>query len=215
MLVPSTAPLPNNTLTPIPQTWVDARNAAIGLFSLRAAQSLAITNCYTPAGGYAESVGPYTAAEVAASQVSSAQAASDLSGATIPSAAGTSPAVAPTSSWLTDTPSIVGPAPIVLPFNAVGLDAPGLPHPSGPTNSCQTRQQTNQRQAQPQMLMPKHFPTLVPGDPIAGGLGDYAPTWGASRGGSSCNGGNGGGIHWGSAVIALAVAFGIMAVLEG
>jgi hypothetical protein len=214
MLVSSTAPLPYNTQTPVPQSWVDQRNAAIGLFSLRAAQSLAITNCYTPAGGFAESVGPYVASEVAQSQVSSAQAASDLSGATIPSAAGTSPTVAPTSSWLSDSPSIVGPPPVVLPFNPVGLDAPGLPHPTGPTNSCQPRQQTNQRAPLPQMVMPKHFPTLLPGDPIAGGLGDFAPAWGASRGGSSCNGGNGGGINWGSAAIALAVAFGIMAVMD-
>jgi hypothetical protein len=213
MLVSSSAPLPPNTLTPVPQSWVDQRNAAIGLLSLRAAQSLAITNCFTPAGGFAESVGPYTAAEVAASQASSAQVASDASGSTIPSAAGTSPSVAPTTSWVTDSPSIVGPPPVVLPFNPVALDAPGLPHPSGPTNSCLTRKQSNERPAQPRMLMPKHFPTLLPGDPIAGGLGDYAPVWGTSRRGSSCAGGSGG-INWGGAAVALLVALGVMAVLE-
>src|ERR1700679_729398 len=144
MLVSSSGPLPNNGQTPVPQSWVDQRNAAIGLLSLRAAQSLAITNCFTPAGGFAESVGPYTAAEVASSQVSSAQVASDLSGATIPSAGGTSPAVESTTSWMSDAPSIVGPPPVVLPFNPVALDAPGLPHPSGPTSSCQPRHVSQQ-----------------------------------------------------------------------
>ncbi len=88
MLVSSTAPLPNNTLTPIPQAWVDQRNAQIGLLSLKAARAAAITNCYAPANGFIDTVGPYTAQEVASVQATSGAAASDLAGATIPSSTG-------------------------------------------------------------------------------------------------------------------------------
>lgn len=216
MLVSSSAPLPNNTLTPIPQSWVDQRNAAIGLFSLRAAQALAITNCFTPAGGFAESVGPYTAAEVAQSQASSPAAASAVAGATIPSAAGTSPAVASITSAPGSAPSIVNPPPQVLPYNNVSLQALGLP-PPGRSSSCNTGQaltyKQRMNQPQPKMLMPKTFPHITEGSAPGPGLGAYAPAWGTARRGASCSNG-GGEINWGGAVIALAVAFGIVALME-
>ena len=197
---------------------MDARNAQIGLLSLRAAQSAAITNCYTPAAGLTEDAGPYVAAEANQQAASSAQVASDLSGATVTSAAGTSPALASVTSWPSDTPSISGPPPVVLPFNTVALDAPGLPRPavnagqycgaaSGPYH------QPKRVADQPQMLMPKHFPVVAAGSSVTtNGLAGYAPIWGTS--GETVGQGSGGGLNWAGVAVALAVAFGVMAVME-
>src|SRR5580692_2872250 len=133
MLVSSSAPLPSNTLTPVPQSWVDARNAKMNSLELRAQYAKALTDCFVPAGGFG-SAGIST--EVAQSQVSSPQLASDIAGATTPSssgavsATGTNPAVASVySNPMLTSPPIVGPAPTVIPFNTVNLNAPGLPPP--------------------------------------------------------------------------------------
>ena len=88
MLVSSSAPLPPNTLTPIPQALVDFRNLQIGLLTARVNYARSITDCYAEQSGVAGSVGPYTAAELSASQVTSGAAASDVAGATIPSSSG-------------------------------------------------------------------------------------------------------------------------------
>ena len=223
MLVSSSAPLPSNTLTPIPQSWVDNRNAHVNALAMKVAWAKAITDCYASAQGVAESVGPSTALEVWISQLASPQAASDFAGATMPSssglvsATGTNSTLAPVSSNpLLTAPPVWGPPPIVIPFNTVSLQAPSLPAPNNrsscPGQGTLTYQQ-RMNQPQPKMVMPKYFPILQRGTLSSPrGLGDYSPAWGsARRGGQDCGGS---GINWGGLVVAAAVAFGVMALIE-
>jgi hypothetical protein len=73
-------------------------------------------------------------------------------------------------------------------------------------------QKGNTPMEQPHMAMPKMFPNIRTGSGPAG-MGDYSPVWGSSRRGK-CVGGDQGGINWGGILVALAVGFGIMYVME-
>jgi hypothetical protein len=266
MLVSSTAPLPNNSLTPIPQSWVDARNLQIGLLSAKAAYAASITSCYAPANSFIDSVGPYTAQEVASTQATSGQVASDLSGATIPNGSGSMSSNGPAmpvgggrwavgrrghpkrlmpAGWTPGAPggsganngpnfsstsgtstggyanmtseplspttnSITGPPPTVMPYNIMPLNSPGFrpQQMEASEHPCGGNQQSTR--VLPQMLMPKMFPNLQRGT-VNSGMSGYSPGWGSARRGGSCASG---GLNWGGLLLAFAVGFGLMAVMD-
>lgn len=166
MLVSSSAPLPNNTLTPIPQSWVDAGNARIGMLTLLANRAKSITDCYAPASSFLSDAGPIVAAEVA-------QAQANASTSTI--ASGTSSGT-PESVSSGNTQSNV-PAPVVMPLNPVVLGTVGgasLPAVS----SCAPR--LRRQIPQPQMMMPQPAPAIVNTTPsYALGMSGISPPWGS------------------------------------
>ena len=177
MLLSSAAPLPNNTLTPIPQSAVDCANAKIGYLSLLAKQARAITDCYTAASSYAAQ-SPMIASTVAATQ---AATSTDTPASSAGSAGGTN-----------GTPAAVGsgnarhasPPPIVVSDNPVfSWTPPGTLAVSAgdPCNPGSRKNCRGTKPDQPQMLMPQHMAVLRPTAPeLSGisGLNGIAPVWG-------------------------------------
>jgi hypothetical protein len=156
MLLSSSAPLPNNSLTPLSQSWVDARNARIGMLTLLANRAKSITDCYAPAVSFLSDVGPIVAAQVA-------QAQSNMSNATI--ASGTTDGT-PNATSSGDTSSNT-PAPVVLPLNSVALGTVGgsmMPAES----SCHPGRRAPI--PQPRMMMPQPAPVVIAPQPAAPAL---------------------------------------------
>lgn len=139
MLLSSSAPLPNNTLTPIPQAWLDAGNARIGMLTLLANRAKSITDCYAPASSFIESSGPVVAASVAQVQ---ALASGDASA--VPSAGESQSNVPP---------------PVVLSLNPISLGTPGGGMVAA-RSACSKRRAASPQQ--PQMMMPQPAPAVLP-----------------------------------------------------
>jgi hypothetical protein len=153
MLVSSSAPLPNNSLTPLPQAWADARNARMGMLTLLANRAKSITDCYAPASSFVADAGPIFAAQVAQTQA-------NIPNATIASGAMDGTPNAPSSG---DTSSRV-PAPVVLPLNAVALGTVG-----GSMMPAESSCHPGRRAVipQPRMMMPQPAPAVIAPQPAA------------------------------------------------
>lgn len=178
MLVSSSAPLPNNTLTPIPQGWVDKRNLQIGLLSQRVREAQAITDCYTAASSLATSSGSIVAAQAAQVQAnlpSTSPASNGGDSGTPPaSASGVTPSSRPNPIVVSDDP--------VFSWTPPGTPAFEI------SNSCHPNKRTKLQgsvPAQPKILMPQDAPVLTHRQLT--GLGGIAPLWGTYDAGR-CNG---------------------------
>ncbi len=162
--LPSTAPLPSNSLTPIPQSVVDRRNAKIGLLGLLTTRARSITDCYAPAVSFIPSSGLNVAAQVA-------QAQANISADTIASGTDYGTPTAPSSGNLPPG----APAPVVLPMNQISYGQPGgssIPAVS----SCDPRQAMAPI-PQPQMMMPQPAPAILPAPPPTAEQVMAAPGW--------------------------------------
>jgi hypothetical protein len=180
MLLSSTAPLPNNSLTPLPQSWADARNARIGMLTLLTNRAKSITDCYAPAASFLSDAGPIVAAQVA-------QAQANMSNATI--ASGTTDGT-PNAASSGDTSSNA-PAPVVLPLNSVALGTVG-----GSMMPAESSCHPGRRAIipQPRMMMPQPAPAIVNTTPsYALGMSGIAPPWGSYSRQSQNSGGS---IDW-------------------
>ncbi len=165
--LPSTAPLPNNSLTPIPQSVVDRRNAKIGLLGLLTTRARSITDCYAPAVSFIPSSGLNVAAQVA-------QAQANISADTIASGTDYGTPSAPSSGNLPSS----SPAPVVLPLNQISYGIPGgasIPA----TSSCDRNPRQTMAAAipQPQMMMPQPAPAILPAPPPTPQQVMAAPGW--------------------------------------
>lgn len=155
--LPSDAPLPPNSLTPIPQSWVDSRNAKIGLLGLLTTRARSITDCYAPPVSFIASSGPNVAAQVAQAQANN-----------LTSDYGT-PA-APSSGNIRSS----NPAPVVLPLNQISYGTLG--GTSMPATSSCDRGKSLAVIPQPRMMMPQPAPAIS--SPAVMGMSGYAPQWG-------------------------------------
>lgn len=161
--LPSTAPLPSNSLTPLPANWDVWMNLPAALLSEQVRYAQSITDCYVEATDFVNSVGALAASEVAAAQMTSADAAASASDA------GTGWAVPGTGN---------GNAPEVVPYNSVSLSAPGFPSVKA-LDVCNGRRRKTQA-GQPKMMMPQQAPVIPMGSPLlSAGLSGYAPAWGS------------------------------------
>lgn len=164
MFLPSTAPLPNNSLTPLPQSWADERNARVGLLTLLTNRARAITDCYAPPSSFLEDAGPIVAARVAQAQANASTTAI---------ASGTMDGT-PAAQSSGNISSRVAP-PVVLPLNQISLGTPGGVSIPADT-SCRPQRSFIQSSAppipQPVMMMPKPAPAAAsvnvqPSPPLA------------------------------------------------
>lgn len=170
--LPSTAPPPNNSLTPIPQSVVDLRNAKIGLLGLLTTRARSITDCYAPAVSFIP-LGLNVTAQVA-------QAQANVSTDTIASGTDYGTPAAPSSGNLQSS----NPAPVVLPLNQISYGTPGGASISA-VSSCDRNPRQTMAAAipQPKMMMPQAAPA-VSSPAVMTGLSGYAPPWGTYLQGS-------------------------------